>query len=200
MVLWDAVSQLGTTVEFAPGSPLVHHGDNGSHCYAILEGEVLVTTTTRQGTRVVLGRRGPGTIIGELSALDPGGRSATVEARNAVRAVVLTARELEQLLRDDPDLALHELRRLAREVRSLTERYTVRGDELRGRVAQLLSTHAGETGEPRLRSTRQELADWVGATREAVIRTLKELERSGVIRLSRGAVEIVEPESLRRLG
>lgn len=149
---------------------------------------------------MVLGRRGPGTIIGELTALEPGRRSATVVARSPVRAIVLTGRELEQLLRDEPDLALAELRRLAYELKSLTERFTVRGDELLSRLARLLVTHADETGEMTFHSTRQELADWIGATREAAIRALKTLEHAGLVHLTRGAVEIVDREGLGRLG
>ena len=59
------------------------------------------------------------------------------------------------------------------------------------RVMQLLETNADESGNPVFRSTREELAGWVGATREAVIRTLRELEAEGRVALRRGAVELV---------
>lgn len=190
MGMWDAVAGRGTEVCFGPGDVLLHHGDVSGHCYAIRSGEVLVTATSTQGATVVLGRRGAGSVIGELGALNGSPRSATVRAIDAVKAVVLSAQEFEDLLRDDPDLALAELRRLSRQLSDLTERFSVRGEELRLRVLQLLSTHATESGDQVFRSTRQELAGWVGATREATIRTLRGLEDDGSVTLRRGAVEL----------
>jgi CRP-like cAMP-binding protein len=49
-----------------------------------------------------------------------------------------------------------------------------------------------ETGEMTFRSTREELASWVGATREATARMLQKMQADGVVRLSRGSVEIVD--------
>lgn len=150
-----------------------------------------MTATSSRGSTVVLARRGPGAVVGEQAALDGAPRSATVLAETDVVAVVLAAAELEALLREEPDLALAELRRLSAQLRELTERYALRGEELRVRVLQLLTTNARETGDPVFRSTREELAGWVGATREAVIRTLRELEADRLVALRRGAVELL---------
>ncbi len=191
MGIWEAVAERGTEIEFAPGEVLLHHGDTSGHCYAIRDGEVLVTATSSQGATVVLGRRGAGTVIGEMAALDGAPRSATVRARTQVAAVVLTADQFEALIREQPDLAVDQIRRLSRQLRDLTERFSVRGEELRMRVLQLLETNAEMFGDPVFRSTREELAGWVGATREAVIRALKELVDDGVVAMRRGAVELL---------
>lgn len=199
MTLWQAITGRGTMVTFDPGDVLVRHGDDETHCYAIVEGDLVVTATTRQGSTVVLRRQGPGSVIGDLAALEGGPRSATVVARSAVRAIALSGTEFQSLMREDPELALSELRRLALQVTSLTERIVVRGDELRSRVAQILLASLDETGDPAFRATRQELADWVGATREAVTRALKELERQGLVRLGRSLVEVADRQGLSEL-
>ena len=191
MGMWDAVRSRGTEVRFAPGEVLLHHGERSAHCYAIVEGEVLVTATSSQGATVVLGRRGAGATVGEIGALDGSPRTATVRARTDVSAVVLTADEFERMILEEPQLALAEIRRLSAQFRNLTERFSVRGEELRLRVLQLLETNAEETGDPVFRSTREELAGWVAATREAVTRTLRDLEGEGLVILQRGAVELV---------
>lgn len=190
MGIWEGVAARGAEVRFGPGAVLLHHGEVSRHCYAILEGEVLVTAASSQGATVVLARRGPGTVIGELAALDGEPRSATVRAVTDVRAVALGAAELESLLRDVPDLALAELRRLSRQLRAMTERVAGRSDDLRARLLGVLRTNALETGDPVFRSTREELAGWVGATREAVTRALRDLEADGAVTLRRGAVEL----------
>lgn len=178
-------------MRFEQGAVLLHRGETTRHCYAIREGDVLVTTTSSQGATVVLARRGPGAVIGNLAALDGEPRSATVHAATDVVAVVLRAEQLEALLLEEPMLALAEVRRLARQLRALTNQYTTRSEELRTRVLELLATHAAESGDRVFRSTRQELANWVGASREATIRTLRELESEGSIALRRGAVELL---------
>lgn len=190
--MWDAVAARGTEVTFARGDALLHHGEVSRHCYAILDGDVLVTAVSTQGSTVVLGRRTRGAVIGELGALDGSPRSATVRAVTPVRAVALTADEFESLLREQPELALAEIKRLSRQFRELSDRFSLRGEELRMRVLQLLQTHAGESGDPVFRSTREELAGWIGATREAVTRTLKELEADGHVALERGAVRLLD--------
>lgn len=200
MTLWAAITEAGTAVRFEPGEALVRHGERGTSCYAVIEGEVIVTATSRQGSTVVLRRQGPGAVIGDLAALEGGSRSATVVARTSVNALALTEEQFRSLISENPELALNEMRRLALQVTSLTERILVRGDELQSRIAQILLANVDETGDQSFRSTRQELADWVGATREAVTRALKDLERLELLRLSRGAVEIIDRDRLSALG
>lgn len=189
--VWEAATERGVEVTFEAGQPIVHQGDTGHRCYAIVDGEALVTAVTAQGANVVLARRGPGSVIGEFSALDGAARSATVRAIGRVTAISLTGDEFEQLLLDRPDIAVESIRRLSRQLRSLTERYSSRGDELRSRVVQVLVTNASETGDRVFRSTREEFAGWVGATREAVTRVLTDLERDGVVALRRGEIELL---------
>lgn len=191
MSIWEAVIDRGRAVDFEPGDVLVHHGGTGDHCFAISSGEVLVTATTRAGDTVVIARRGPGDVMGELAALSGLPRTATVVARTEVQATRLTAEEYQELLRSEPDLAVASAMRLAHQLRELTERYAGRGEEVRTRVLAVLETNAQETGQIVFRSTREELAGWVGATREAVIRSLRDLETDGVVRLGRGTVELV---------
>lgn len=188
----DAIASRGRLVRFAVGDILLRQGEAGTHCYAITSGEVLVSATTSAGSTVVLGRRSAGAVIGEMAALDPAPRSATVTARTDLVAVMLTAGELEELLLDQPALAVAELKRLVLQLRSLTERYAVGGAALRTRIVTLLETHRAESGVATLRSTRSELAGWLGASREAVSRVLHDLEADGVVRLARNSVALVE--------
>ena len=190
--MWEAAIARGREVTFAAGDVLIHHGDAARHCYVIRSGVVLVTATTSRGATVVIARRGPGSIVGELGALDGAPRTATVRAITDVKAVVLSEGDLEGLLRDHPDFAVAEVRRLSRQLRELTERYAVRSEELNMRVVQLLRTHTEATGDPMFRSTREELAGWVGATREAVTRALGELASDGVVELGRGSVKLLQ--------
>ncbi|MEZ5280232.1 MAG: Crp/Fnr family transcriptional regulator [Acidimicrobiales bacterium] len=190
--MWEVVAERGTQVAFSAGQVLMRQGDIGTHCYALVEGEVLVEVTALSGSTAIIGRRGPGSVIGEMAALLAAERSATVTAHTDVVARVLRADELEAALAAEPELAVGELKRLARQLRDLTVRYSARGEDLTHRVLQILEMNAAETGSRVFRSTREELAGWVGATREAVTRTLRDLEKQGVVRLRRGSVELLD--------
>lgn len=185
-----AIARAGVVVRFAAGEALTHQGTDGRHCFAILDGEVLVSATTLSGNEIVLARQGPGAFVGQIDPLDRLPRTATVRALTELRCSVLTELQFEGLMLNCPQLALAEIRRLSRELRDLRARHSVRGEDLRRRILQLLHAHTRDTGDRVFRSTRRELACWVGATREAVTRTLRDLERDGWVILGRGQVTL----------
>jgi CRP-like cAMP-binding protein len=72
----------GTPVDLDAGVPLCIEGDFGAEAFLLVEGEAVVQLADREV------RVGPGSIIGELAALDPSKRrNATV--RTAGRCLVL---------------------------------------------------------------------------------------------------------------
>jgi len=194
--VWQAIEQRCTRVEFEDGEALMHHGGGGRTCYAIVSGTVLVTATSSQGSLLVLNRRGPGSLVGELAALEGAPRAATVTARGDVVTRVLRSEDLFALLDEHPSWAISMLQHLAGQLRSMAERYALRSEDLRRRVAELLAVHFDETGDPDFRSSREELAGWVGATREATARTLQHMRADGVVELGRGVVTVTDRDGL----
>ena len=67
------------------------------------------------------------------------------------------------------------------------------------RLLDLERIFGGATGEPSvIPLTQEELAQVVGATRPTVNRCLKEGEDAGVLRVSRGRVELLDRDALGR--
>src|SRR5215475_10471164 len=64
----------------------------------LISGRVKVTSNTRSGTEVVLAVRGPGALLGELSAIDAGAYSGTVQALEPVVALVTPLAEFTAYL------------------------------------------------------------------------------------------------------
>jgi CRP-like cAMP-binding protein len=77
------LASLFDEVDYAKGSVLIREGDIGREAFVIIEGKVAVTLGRR--TLAILG---PGEVVGEMSLLDGGPRSATVTAIENVRALV----------------------------------------------------------------------------------------------------------------
>ena len=72
----------------------------------VLSGRVKVSTVTPEGKEVVLAFRGPGDLLGELSAIDGEARSATVGALEAVDAAVVAATDFRAFLSAHPRVAI----------------------------------------------------------------------------------------------
>ena len=181
---------------FDPGNTLMRHGETSRTCFLIISGTVLVTTQSTQGATMVLSRRGPGHLVGELAALEGAPRSATVTATTRVTTRCVSTSELHALLHEHPDWAIALLCELSAQLRSLTERYALRSEDLRRRLGDVLVANLDETDDSAFRSSRDELAAWVGATREATTRMLRTLEAEGLVELGRGFVRVVDRDGL----
>ena len=81
----------------------------------LVEGEVDVA---RKGKR--LATLGAGDWVGEISLFEPTPRTATVTARTPVRFFVLTPKDFQQMLDENPSVERKVLRALARRVLALS--------------------------------------------------------------------------------
>ena len=67
------------------------------------------------------------------------------------------------------------------------------------RVAAFLLEERSIQGSDKLKITHETIANHLGSHREVITRMLRYFQREGMIRLSRGTVEITDPEKLRRI-
>jgi CRP/FNR family cyclic AMP-dependent transcriptional regulator len=92
-----------------PGQILALQGDKGSGMFVVLEGDVSVEW---RGGKVELG---PGSFVGELTLLAPGGtRNARVRAATPVRCLAIARDEALHLVETEPSVALEMLKEVAR--------------------------------------------------------------------------------------
>jgi diguanylate cyclase (GGDEF)-like protein len=121
---FSELSHLGVELSLPTGVELWKEGDAGDHVVLLLEGTLEVTHETPEGEVVVLRNMYPGSVVGEMAALDGQSRSATVKARTDCRIFKVPATRFREFLRHRPDI-LEQLFWLQLErVRSLTWRVT----------------------------------------------------------------------------
>ena len=96
------------------GSVLVDQGQTGHEAFLLLEGEVVVKRNNRK-----IASLGPGEIIGELSLIDHGPRTATVICETECTVLVVSQRYFLGILEASPKLNHKLLVALARRIREL---------------------------------------------------------------------------------
>jgi CRP/FNR family cyclic AMP-dependent transcriptional regulator len=189
------------------GQFLWYQGDPGDYLVVIVQGLVKVTVTSPRGDEMLLVTLGPSEVVGELSVIDGGPRSASVVALRPTTGIVIGRAALIALMQRSPICFDVLLRSLGALVRRLTEQATdLVFLDLAARVAKLLLREAeGRSGEQRqgalvdLGLTQTELAQMVGASRPAVNRVLQGLAARGAISIINGGkIMIQDSSALRR--
>lgn len=200
-----ALDIAGGVRRFVRGAMLCRQGHEPAHVFLIYTGRVEVFLDDPAGHRTVLARRGPGDIIGELSAIDRRPVSATVSAVDPATSLVIAASRFAALCQTRPWITWLLLKNTVARLRdSDAHRNHYRADVRRRTIMCLLELAEPDAqGRPTgqtiaLRLTQQDLADMVLASLVSVTRALEELRRLGALSTGRGRI-LVDVDLLRTL-
>jgi CRP/FNR family cyclic AMP-dependent transcriptional regulator len=196
------VAQTCDEVRVRRGDVVVEEGAEGDALFVLLAGALTVSVMGPAGERAVLSQLHPGVAFGELSLLDGGPRSATVQA-DEESLLLRVPREEVLALVDDPVVARALLTSMAGLMRRLTDHA---GDfvflDLTGRVAKTLVAMADAArpgdGEVHVEITQRRLAETVGATRQSVNQVLGTLSSRGLLEVEGRGVRVRDRAALRK--
>lgn len=164
--------------------------------WVVEKGLMKAYTIAPDGTALTYAFLGPGDSFGETNILTGHWVRTIVEALEPTTVMHLPPKQFEALLKQQPEFALALLRVLAEQIRLSQERvYHVSRLKISQRIAHALLGLAQQIGVSNsegieLRLTHQEIADYVGASRETVSRTFSRWERKGWLETHRKAVLI----------
>lgn len=193
---WQDLLSLGVPVHFQRQQVLFLQGDAGRHVYVIREGTVKVVRTEHDGRQTMLTLRGAGDVLGDMAAFDHGFRSATVIAMNRVRAQLVTAADFRALLTRPQAAAGYAAYTVERLRQADIHRSEITLLPVRTRLARALLRVADGTV---VRMSQQDVALYVGASRNAVVEELAALRDAAVISTSRGVIRICDPPAMLRI-
>ncbi len=201
----SALEATGARQAYPRSAVLFREGSPSVSVIIVLSGRVKISSDTASGTEVVLAIRGPGALLGELSAIDGGPRSATVTALEPVTVLSITSADFQRHLLAHGRVAFVFMRVLTRRLRDADRKRIEFGAfDTTGRVAARLVELADRFGrqtEEGLRIdlplSQDELAGWTGSSREAVTKALRALRAEGWIRTGRLRVVITDLAALR---
>lgn len=191
--------------ECAAGQWVIDHEGGGTEVYVVLRGHLRVIAAAA-GREMILRDLSEGEFFGELAALDGKPRSAGILAVTASSLAVVPAKVFRKAIHQHPGVCDEILAVLAGQIRSLANRASeTAGMNVRERLgAELLRLSEPSRREPGTMvvsppPTHAELAARVASHRESITRELNLMERTGLIARRRGAIELPDPERLRRM-
>jgi CRP-like cAMP-binding protein len=194
--------RMGRGRDLRAGGVLVLEGDVASRAFLVLDGLVKIESSHPDGRSPILALRGAGELIGELGALDGGGRSATVTAVVATRVREFSSQELHDAVRDDPDTSFALLAHLTARLREADRfRVSYMGDDVPRRLGRSLLELAEAHGHPTedgrgvvvdVPLSQEDLASLVAASRDSVAKVLHTWRNRGLVSTARRSIVIVD--------
>jgi CRP/FNR family transcriptional regulator, cyclic AMP receptor protein len=181
-------------VSLAAPKTLFVAGDEGDGCYRVEEGLLKASVAAATGGERILAILGPGSVLGELSMIDGGPRSASVTALRDSKLSFVGRAAFEAFGRSTPELYRHVATLLAQRLRDTDDALLATNFlSVKGRVARALLSLAEAFGRDigqgriliRQKVSQTDLAAMAGIARENVSRVLNDwVHRSLVSRLA----------------
>ena len=184
------------------GEILFEQGDDARELYALITGALEVSVLSMDGRKLALNVMRSGALFGEIALFDPGERTATVTALEPCTLRKVRYDDLLSHIREEPDLAIDLIQLAGQRMRwmdrQLNEQVFL---PMPSRLARkiLYLTERPDGAPATLALSQAELAEFVGATREAVSKTLSAWKKLGVISSARGAISVLDRPALQAL-
>jgi len=166
-------------------------GDEGDGCYRVEEGLLKASIAAPGGGERILAILGPGSVVGELSMIDGGPRSASVTALRDSKLSFVGRSAFEAFGQSRPELYRHVATLLAQRLRDTDEALVATNFlSLKGRLARALLSLAEAFGRDigqgriliRQKVSQSDLAAMAGIARENVSRVLNDWTSRSLVR------------------
>jgi len=173
----------------ARGAALFLEGDDADGLRIVADGLLRVWISDANGKEITLSLVEPGDALGEIALLDGAPRSAGASAMEATRTLLIRRASFRRLLEAAPALQGEIIILLCQRLRGATHQLGALAlTSLRRQVARklvdLAQSHAvaaGGSARFRRRFSQSDLAEMLGATREAVNKQLAALAVDGLV-------------------
>jgi CRP/FNR family transcriptional regulator len=193
---------------YKPNTALFHAGEPGHILFMVVSGWVRIEKITPVGQTLVIGKRGPGTQLGELALFDGSPRMADAVTETECELLSLERTSFLQCLIKSPSASLAVMASLAEMVRNAGANLeSFRSLDTLGRLADLLLWYCERQGVPtpeggikiNMRLTHQALADQVGVQRETISRTLATMVTAGAVIREGSMIVVSSPKKLKQM-
>jgi CRP-like cAMP-binding protein/DNA-binding NarL/FixJ family response regulator len=200
------LTRSATIQDVSAGEYLSMDGERPSAGFMVLSGRLAVIKSTSHGKELTLDLLIPGDCSGILRALEPNEVDTSIRGQTDAKLLAIPTANLRALADKYPSIyrqITSELMRRNRRTNDLA--LGLAHSRVESRIVAALLALAPRFGRPstsedstRIFLTRKELADLTGTTPETAIRVTKNLEREGLLDLTKpGVIKILSLAQLR---
>lgn len=185
------ISGLITRRRYKKGQVLFFEGDVSDKFYIINHGKIKTFKHTREGKEQILYILTEGDFIGDLSLLKKSAFPYNAEALEDVGVCTLSKDDLDRILKENPEICLKILESVHDRLVNLENLVqTLSTKDVEARIAGLLFNFSKNFGEHKdgkvmlnIALTREEMANFIGVTRETMSRKLSGMQDEGILEL-----------------
>lgn len=182
------------------GETICWQGDVCTALYVIKQGSVKLYKLSPKGRELIIRVFDEGATFNEVPIFDYDPNPVNAAALEDCQLWAVDAEVIRTCIRQHPDMAQAVILNLTRNLRMLVGTVEeLSFYQVTNRLARLLSRLAPEQLEEQ-HITQDQLAARLGTVREVVARSLRDLERSGAIRVERRQIQVLNEELLRDWG
>ena len=183
--------------EYFRGDVLFWEGDPCEGLNIIQQGSAKIFRLSPQGRQYIVRILQEGDTFAEVPAFDGSPNPVNVEALEDCSVWVIEADMLRGLILSQPQFAQKVLANFGRMLRGMVYKVSEMAFyQVTHRLARLIAEMSEEKSTPHW--TQEQLAARLGTVREVVSRSLKELERSGAIKVEDRRIQVVDKEIFRQ--
>jgi len=184
---------------FRKGQLVHRHGDSCVGLIFVRSGRLAFSVLSEEGREITLFRVDPGStcILSAACVLQVMEMESSISAEVPTEVSILPAAVLSQIMQENPDVEriIYKLavQRFSSVVKTLQQ---ILFFSLEKRLALFLLDEMQRGNSATLSATHEQIARYIGSSREVVTRTLNQFANRGLVTLGRGTVTVVDRESL----
>ena len=125
MIIDERGYNMSTERNFSKDEVIFRQGDVGNSFFKIIEGSVSVIANYGEADERELTVLNPGEFFGEMAVIETYPRSNTIVAVDSVRAIEITADELNGFFAENPDMIYQIMKHIGSRIKALTAEYDV---------------------------------------------------------------------------
>jgi CRP/FNR family cyclic AMP-dependent transcriptional regulator len=173
--------------------------------FILKQGRVQLYEVSAEGEEITLSVIEDGNIFGEMVLTGQSLKGLHVRALTPSTVVSLRREDVEDLIRDTPEVGLRLVRDLAQRLHDSERRYAdIVGKDVPARLATLIITLVDSEGVVSSESyripthyTHEQLASMIGCKRVAVTRAFRKLEGGGAVELKERRIVVKDIDALK---
>jgi CRP/FNR family transcriptional regulator, cyclic AMP receptor protein len=192
---------------FTPNEVIFRQGDTGYSLYIVTRGRVKICVLDQEGMELIFTFLSSGDILGEMAILDGGKRSATAVAVEQTETIYIDRPDFLSFLSSSPAASLGIISVLSKRLRDTNkhwEEFALMDVASRSARRLLEEIEVEKNGNIQKQTdvlyiSQEELGRLVGASRVMVNRVLNSLVDSGMIKIGRKKIIVMDKLKLKEL-